>query len=167
MRFPVFRTVAVVLIAALALSACKDDTSKDDAKPSDEASSSKSSPSSSPSAAETEVPKTSGAAIDRYEEYLHAVGKSELDTMCEIAKPAMDTVSGDCKANFRMMLSMFSTEQLKALETATIDTSQVKKRDPGTVDIPASAVQADATFGANDLGDVTLEYQKDNWFIVD
>lgn len=156
-----------MLVAALALSACKDNASKDDAKPRDEASSSKSSPSSSPSAADTEVPKTSGAAVDRYEDYLHAVGKSELDTMCEIAKPAMDTVPGDCESNFKIMLGMFSADQLKALETATIDTSQVKKQGPGTVDIPASAVQADATFGANDLGDVTLEYQKDNWFIVD
>lgn len=168
MRFSQHRAVvvALTLTAAVALTGC-DDEPKDDAKSSDPASASASSPASSASASSTAVPETVEGAIGRYEDYLHAVGASELDTMCEIAEPAMAAVSGDCESNFRIMLGMFSPEQLEALTTATIDASQVTRHSGGAVDIPASAVRSDADFGPNDLGDVTMEYRDDNWFIVD
>jgi hypothetical protein len=167
MKRTLSRTVAVALAltAALALSACKDSSDASDGKSSDKSSSAQTSKSSSPSP--TEDPKSAIGAISRYEDYLHAVGNKDTDTMCEIAKPAMDTVGGDCASNFQMMFQLFSADQLNALKTATIDKPQVQEKSVGEVFIPATAVKCDAKFSSDTLGDVTMKYQNDNWFIID
>jgi hypothetical protein len=116
------------------------------------------------------APNTTEAAVARYEDYLHAVGEEDIDTMCEIAGPASASAEqqgfGDCPTTFGIMLGMISADQKAALRTATIDVDQVSALG-GRVDIPATAVVADVAFTESDLGDNTLAYQDGNWFIVD
>jgi len=116
------------------------------------------------------VPNTTDAAIARFEDYLHATGAGDIDTMCEIAGPAAAIAEqegfGDCPTTFGIMLGMISAEQKAALRTATVDDGQVAALG-GRVDIPAAAVVADVAFTESDLGDSTLAYQDGNWFIVD
>ena len=167
----------LALTAVFATSACKDDATTDDAKSSPgagqpTASSTPSAPSAStPSPSSTVVPRTTDAAIARYLTFLHAVSRSDLKTMCAIAGPAAKQAEaegfGKCRTTFAITLSMFSDAQLRALRTATVRKSKVTRRANGYVDIPASAVVANARFTAHDLSDMTLAYRHGNWFIID
>jgi hypothetical protein len=117
------------------------------------------------------VANTKAGAVQRYEQYLHALGNENIDTMCEIAAPAAKKAEqqglGPCKQTFAMMLQMISPTQKSALKTATVDTSQVTEK-PGTVEVPAKAVRAGTTkFTSSDLGDRTLTFMNGQWFITD
>jgi hypothetical protein len=116
------------------------------------------------------VPKTKEAAIGRYEQFLHGLGKEDITTVCEIAGPgakvAEDKGFGPCKSTYAVVFQMISAKQKTALKTATIDPALVAVRSPGKVEIPVGAVKSGATFTDDDLGGYTLEYLKDNWFIT-
>ncbi|WTW92621.1 hypothetical protein OG216_04180 [Streptomycetaceae bacterium NBC_01309] len=122
-----------------------------------------SAPPSGPAAA----PKSKEGAIQRYEDYLHAVGREDIDVMCEIAGPAMKGYDGPCREGFTIMLQMYSAGQKAALRGATVDPAKVVVVNSAKVDVPASAVRSSVTFTESDLGDVTLEYTGGNWFITD
>ncbi|GAB1514653.1 hypothetical protein JCM33774_66950 [Actinophytocola sp. KF-1] len=114
-------------------------------------------------------PTTEGA-IARYERYLHAIGASDVPTMCEIAGPAAkkaeDQGFGPCEQTMPVALSMISPEQKAALAEATVDPAQVTEKG-GTVLIPAAAVRAAVAFTPGDLGDAELSYLDGQWFVTD
>ncbi|MEV7089855.1 hypothetical protein AB0O07_28870 [Streptomyces sp. NPDC093085] len=109
-------------------------------------------------------------AIKRYEEYLRALGHEDIDTVCDIAGPAAkkaeDQGFGPCTSTFRFTFQMISPAQKTALKTATVDPGQVVEGASGKIDIPKEAIKAPATFGEDELGDSTLEYLKNNWYIT-
>ncbi|MET7302651.1 hypothetical protein [Embleya sp. NPDC005575] len=119
----------------------------------------------SPQGASTE------AAIQRYEQYLHAVGREDVTTVCEIAGPAAKKAQnegfGPCTSTIPVMFQMISAPQKKALQTATVDPKRVSVRPPDKVKIPAEAVRATVTFSESDLGSNTLQYLGNAWYIVD
>ncbi|MEV0645682.1 hypothetical protein AB0I28_10505 [Phytomonospora sp. NPDC050363] len=173
-------TTAPVMLAALAmagllaLSACGEEKTPALDTPSDGPSASVSAPqdpSSSTAPDPTAVPKTKEGAAARFEDYLHALGAGDLDTVCEIAGPAAEKAQedglGPCKSTFGVVLGMISEEQSAALRTATVDTSKLVMSPNGKVEVPVEAVVANVEFGQSDLGDYTLSYQDGNWFIVD
>jgi hypothetical protein len=116
------------------------------------------------------VPRTTEAAIGRYERFLHAVGQEDLTTVCEIAGPsakrAEDQGFGPCESTFRVTFAMFSAEQKAALRMATVDPNLVTSRSSGAVEIPAEAVQASVRFTREQIGVVILEYRNGNWCII-
>jgi hypothetical protein len=116
------------------------------------------------------VPNTTGAAVARFEDYLHALGAGDIDTVCEIAGPAAAIAEqqgfGDCPSTFGAVLGMISPDQKAALRTATVDIDRVSALG-GRVEVPVEAVVADVTFSESDLGSYTLAYQDGNWFIVE
>lgn len=142
--------------------------SQRESKPSE--STSKPSESASVPAGSVPAPKTKEAAIERYEEYLHALGRQDIDTVCEIAGPGAKQAEaegfGPCEVTFRMVFQMISPVQKAALVTATVDPARVIVGSPVKVDIPVGAIRADVTFGEDELGDSTLEYLDDDWFIT-
>ncbi|MFE1949320.1 hypothetical protein ACFW9D_02495 [Streptomyces sp. NPDC059524] len=188
---PTLVKLAVTTCVVLGAVACGPGASKDDAasKPSRASSSARteapaatpspSAPAEQPSSAKPSAeptgdrgaPRTKEAAIKRYEAFLHAVGREDIDTVCEIsgpaAKQAEDEGFGPCTSTFRITFQMFSPEQKKALQTATVDPQGVMVRSADNVEIPTSAVKASVTFTEEQLGSSTLEYLKDNWFITD
>ncbi|MGW5689995.1 PT domain-containing protein [Streptomyces asiaticus] len=117
------------------------------------------------------APRTKEGAIRRYEEYLHAVGREDIKTVCEVAGPAAkqaeDQGFGPCTSTFLVTFQMISPTQKKALQTATVDPRKVVVRSPDKFDIPADAVKASVTFSENEIGTSTLEYLKDDWYITD
>ncbi|MGW0658530.1 hypothetical protein [Streptodolium elevatio] len=123
--------------------------------------------SSAPPSGPVAAPKSKEGAIQRYEDYLHAVGREDIDVMCEIAGPAMKGYDGPCREGFTIMLQMFPAAQKAALRTATVDGTKVVVVNPAKVEMPATAVKGGARFTENDLGDHTLEYTGGNWFITD
>ncbi|MCF2530307.1 hypothetical protein [Yinghuangia soli] len=127
--------------------------------------------SAAPSSAPAGSAQTKEGAIARYEEYLHAIGREDLDTACVIAAPAAKQAEamgiGPCKTSLGMMEQMIAPAQKKALQTATIDPAKVDVQGPAKVEIPASAIRTAVTFTSRDLGDSTLEYLNGAWYITD
>ncbi|WP_406089011.1 hypothetical protein [Streptomyces sp. NBC_01013] len=117
------------------------------------------------------APRTKEGAIQRYEQYLHAVGREDINTVCEVAGPAAkqaeDQGFGPCTSTFVVTFQMISPAQKKALRTATVDPQRVDVLTPAKVEIPAEAIKASVTFSDSELGSSTLEYQKSNWYITD
>ncbi|MCP3803119.1 hypothetical protein NLX83_27965 [Allokutzneria sp. A3M-2-11 16] len=117
------------------------------------------------------VPKTVEAAIQRYERYLHGLGKQDLDTVCDIAGPAAKQAErqgfGTCRQTFPITFQMIPAAKRKALETATVDPKLVRQKANGDVDVPVKAVRSSTTFAEQELGSVVLSYRDGNWFIID
>ncbi|WP_220131487.1 hypothetical protein [Streptomyces ipomoeae] len=178
--------MAVSACVALAACACgpekaKEDTDAKSSRPS--ASTRAEEPSATPSvSARTEkpsaeptgdqpVPRTKERAIQRYEQYLHALGREDIDTVCEVAGPAAKKAQeqgfGPCTSTYAAVFQMISPAQKKALQTATVDPQRIVVRTPDKIEMPVEVVRASATFSESDLGSYTLEYLKNDWYITD
>jgi hypothetical protein len=114
---------------------------------------------------------TVDAAVQRYEQYLHALGREDVGTLCEIAgraaKKAEEQGFGPCATTFPIMLGMVSPEQKKALMGATVDSTRVTVQAPNHVEVPARAVKASVTFTEGDLGDAIMEHIDGIWYVTD
>ncbi|MEV6781745.1 hypothetical protein [Streptomyces sp. NPDC051098] len=178
--------MAVSACVALGACACGPESSKEDpaAKPSrPSASTPAKAPSvtssapprtEKPSATPTgdqPAPRTKAGAIQRYEQYLHALGREDIDTVCEVAGPAAkkaeDQGLGPCTSTYATVFQMISPAQKKALQTATVDPQRVAVRTPVKIEMPVESVKSSATFSESDLGSYTLEYLENNWYITD
>ncbi|MEV3993550.1 hypothetical protein AB0J57_32070 [Streptomyces sp. NPDC049837] len=178
--------MAVSTCVALVACACGPEATKEDtdAKPSSpSASTSAEGPSATPSASartgkpsaepsgDQPAPRTIEGAIQRYEQYLHALGREDIDTVCEVAGPAakkaQDQGLGPCTSTYAVVFQMISPAQKKALQTATVDPQRIAVRTPDKIEMPVEAVRASATFSESDLGSYTLEYLKNDWYITD
>jgi hypothetical protein len=110
-------------------------------------------------------------AVQRYEQFLHAVGNQDLDTVCEVAGPAAkkaeDEGLGPCRTTFPITFQLIPPEKRKALQTATVDPAQVQRKSAGEFTIPVGAIKASTTFGEDELGDATMSYLGGNWYVTD
>ncbi|MFD9502408.1 hypothetical protein [Streptomyces sp. NPDC060035] len=117
------------------------------------------------------APRTKEGAIQRYEQYLHALGREDIDKVCEVAGPAaqkaQDQGLGPCTSTYAIVVQMISAAQKKALQTATVDPQRIAVRAPDKIEMPVEAVRASASFSESDLGSYTLEYLKNDWYITD
>ncbi|MFD0417932.1 hypothetical protein [Streptomyces sp. NPDC127108] len=179
-------SVAVSACVVLVATACGPDKAKKDtdAKPSQPSTSTgvkepSATPSESPRpdkpsatpSGDQPAPRTKDGAIRRYEQYLHALGREDIDTVCEVAGPAAkkaeDEGVGPCTSTYVTVFKMISPAQKKALKTATVDPQRVVVRTPAKIEMPVAAVKSSATFSESDLGSYTLEYLKKDWYITD
>ncbi|AJE84500.1 hypothetical protein SLNWT_4124 [Streptomyces albus] len=184
-------TVSMTMTACAALVVCAcgpgDDKGDADTKPSASTSASASAdpsapsspsssarpekPSATPPTGDQPAPKTKEGAIKRYEQYLHALGREDINTVCEVAGPAAKKAEnqglGPCTSTYTAVFKMISPAQKTALRTATVDPGRVVVRTPAKVEMPVAAVKSEATFSESDLGSYTLEYLKDEWYITD
>ncbi|MEW2519067.1 hypothetical protein [Actinacidiphila alni] len=117
------------------------------------------------------APRTKAGAIQRYEQFLHAVGREDLDTVCDVAGPAAkkaeDEGLGPCRSTFPVTFKMISPTQKKALRSATVDPARVVVETPDKIEMPADSVRASVTFTDSEIGSSTLEYLKNDWYITD
>lgn len=177
MRARTTLSVAVSACVVLLACACGPDGTKEDAgdaKPSQSSASPASSRSTEPSAEPSggrPAPRTKERAIQRYELYLHALGREDIGAVCEVAGPAakkaQDQGFGPCTSTYATVFRMISPAQKKTLQTATVDPRGVVVRTPDRIEMPVEAVRPAATFSESDLGSYTLEYLKDDWYITD
>ena len=109
--------------------------------------------------------------MQRLERFLHAVGREDIETVCEIAGPAAkqaeDEGWGPCEQTYRISFAMFSAAQKVALRTATVRSELVVRRGPQEIYVPTQAVRASVAFTERDIGDFVLSYRGNAWFIVD
>ncbi|MFF8712603.1 hypothetical protein ACF07T_14380 [Streptomyces sp. NPDC015184] len=179
-------SAAVMVGVVLVASACGPEKSGDEAGAKPEKSSqpsasaraeepsaepSPSAPAEKPPTGDQSMPRTKEGAIQRYEQYLRAVGREDIDTVCEVAGPAAkqaeDQGFGPCTSTFLVTFRMISPTQKKALRTATVDPQRVTMVAPDKFEMPADSVKASVTFSDSEIGSSTLEYLKDNWYITD
>lgn len=164
----------VAMSASVALVACGPEKEKDREREKEYTSVE---PSADPPAAPPaeqpapEAPRSKEGAIQRYEEFLHAVGREDIKTVCEVAGPAAkqaeDQGFGPCESTFPITFQMISPEKKKALRTATVDPQRVAELAPDKFEIPPEAVRASATFSESEIGSSTMGYVKDEWYVVD
>ena len=123
-------------------------------------------PESSSTGSDTSV----STAVDRFEDFLHAMGDEDIDLLCEIAEPAArigeEQGFGSCEETFAMTLSTLSGEQKTALSHAGVRTSKVQENEDGTVFFPVECIDADVTFTERNLSSFTMEYQGTDWFVI-
>lgn len=184
MRVRTLVGVAVSTCVVLGASACGPDKSGEDTSAAEKPTQSSEPPRSeepsvsprteSPSAeptADQSAPRTKEGAIQRYEQYLHAVGREDIATVCEVAGPAAkqaeDQGFGPCASTFVVTFQMISPAQKKALRAATVDPQRVDVLTLAKVEIPTAAIRASVTFSESELGSSTLEYLEGNWYITD
>ncbi|MFD3482445.1 hypothetical protein [Streptomyces sp. NPDC058665] len=178
------RTMASAAVSAcvvLVTCACGPEKSAEDAdtKPSQPAASTPAEkpsekPSITPSATPTgdqPAPRTMAGAIERYEEFLHAVGREDIDTVCEVAGPAAkqaeDQGFGPCTTTFQITFQMIPPEKKKALQTATVDPQRVVELAADKFEMPVESVKSSVTFGEEEIGSSTMEYLKNDWYVTD
>ncbi|MFE7245301.1 hypothetical protein [Streptomyces sp. NPDC057580] len=165
--------MAVSACVALVACACGPEKSKEDtdAKPSQPSASTRSEEPSAEPTGDQPAPRTKEGAIQRYKQYLHALGRADIDTVCEVAEPAakkaQDQGLGPCTSTYTAVFQMISPTQKKALQTATVDPQRIAVRTPDKIEMPVEAVRTSATFSESDLGSYTLEYLKNDWYITD
>lgn len=164
--------------AALLISSCSGESGGTGAPaPSAPSSAPASSSAAQPSPSTSTAPATSSAAestggdaVERYEAFMHAAGRQDLATVCEIAGPAAkqaeDQGMGPCEKTMPMAFQLISPAQKKALQTATVDRSKIKE-GAKRVEIPARAVKASVKFTDSDLGDAVMENRGGKWYVVD
>lgn len=113
------------------------------------------------------APETTDAAIARFEQYLHALGEGDMDTLCEIGPvtQSFEDEGFDCDQLYDTVLMAFSTEQSEALSAATVDPDAIDTTSSGKVVVPVDAVVSPVTFAPEELGTYTLGYQDDNWYV--
>lgn len=168
-------TVSVAVSACVALVTCACGPEKSqadtDAKPSQSSASTQAEEPSAEPTGDQPAPRTQEGAIQRYEQYLHALGREDIDTVCDVAGPAaqkaQDEGLGPCTSTYAVVVQMISPAQKKALQTATVDPQRIAVRTPDKIEMPVEAVRASATFTESNLGSYTLEYLKNNWYITD
>ncbi|SDM42436.1 hypothetical protein [Allokutzneria albata] len=169
MRSAIFLTAGLALV----LTGCQDETKAQDPPPPPAPVQATTTTTAAPVTTTTAagVPKTVEAAIQRYEEFLHGVGRQDLDTVCEIAGPAAKRAEvqgfGTCRQTFPITFRMIPAPKRKALETATIDPKLARQRANGDVDIPTKAIRSSATFVEQELGSAVMSYRDGNWFVID
>ncbi|MFD3725398.1 hypothetical protein [Streptomyces sp. NPDC058671] len=186
MRTRTMVSAAVSACVVLVACGCGPEKAKEDAAPKPSqpsASPSVKGPSAAPSpSATTEkpsaaptgdqpAPRTKERAIQRYEQYLHGLGREDIGTVCEVAGPgakkAEEQGFGPCTSTYVIVFQMVSPEQKKALRTATVDPRRVVVRSLDKIEMPLEAVRSSATFTESDLGSYTLEYLEDDYYITD
>ncbi|HJQ47161.1 MAG TPA: hypothetical protein VJ870_12705 [Amycolatopsis sp.] len=128
-------------------------------------------PSTATSTQQSTSAKPAAGPVERYETYLHALGRQDVATACEIAAPAakkaQDEGLGPCEQTFPVMFQMISPTQKRALQSATVARARITENSATKVEIPAAAIQASVKFTDSDLGDATLEKRGDQWYVTD
>ncbi|WP_436772555.1 hypothetical protein [Yinghuangia sp. YIM S09857] len=128
--------------------------------------------SSAPAEKPGAAPKTKEGAIQRYEAFLHAVGREDLDTICDVAGPAAKKAENDgfgpCRSTFPITFQMIPDSEQAAMRTATVDPGGVTQQSATKVVIPLSAVKASAPLSEEGMGDsAVMEYINGNWYVTD
>ncbi|WP_255632358.1 hypothetical protein [Amycolatopsis sp. TNS106] len=128
----------------------------------------------SATAATVSKPATGGAvahtpdgAAAVMEEFHHALGAKDLDTVCRISAPAYDGGMKECRSLTPMLFEMFTPADLKNLKATRVDRAKVKSKGPDQVTIPPNAIAPKATIMDGDPKIFTMGWRGGTWVIID
>ncbi|WP_236725274.1 hypothetical protein [Amycolatopsis orientalis] len=127
----------------------------------------------SATAATVTKPATGGAvahtpegAATVMEEYHHALGDKDLDTVCRITAPAFDGGMKECRSLTPIQFEMFTPADLKNLKVTRVDRTKVKSQGPDQVIVPPEAIAPKATIMDGDPKIFTMGWRGGTWVII-
>ncbi|WP_284742351.1 hypothetical protein [Amycolatopsis sp. RTGN1] len=122
-----------------------------------------------PSEAKPSTEPVGDDAVGRYETYLHAIGNKDVTTACEIGRIADEKKGrgslGPCEHSMEFQFEMYSPEEKKAMQGATVDRSRITE-SPTRVEIPAAVVKVDVELIETELDDAVMELRDGKWYRV-
>lgn len=132
--------------------------------------------SSKPSAIASEVtkPATGGAvahtpdgAASVMEEYHHALGDKDLDTVCRITAPAFDGGMKECRSLTPMQFGMLSADDVKKLKATRVDRAKLQSKGPDKVVVPPGAISPQIAMMAAQPKTFTMAWRGGTWVVID
>ncbi|WP_410664650.1 hypothetical protein [Amycolatopsis sp. lyj-84] len=101
------------------------------------------------------------------EEFHHALGAKNLETVCRISAPAYDGGIKECRSLTPMLFEMFTPEDLKNLKATRVDPAKVRSKGPDQVTVPPKAIAPKATIMDSDPKTFTMAWRDGTWVIID
>ncbi|MFD6068476.1 hypothetical protein [Amycolatopsis lurida] len=131
---------------------------------------------SKPSAVASEVTKpatggtvahTPDGAADVMEEYHHALGDKDLDTVCRITAPAFDGGMKECRSLTPMQFGMLSADDVKKLKSTRVDRAKLQSKGPDKVLVPPGAISPQIAMMAAAPKTFTMAWRGGTWVVID
>ncbi|MEV6906448.1 hypothetical protein [Amycolatopsis sp. NPDC051071] len=110
---------------------------------------------------------TPDGAASVMEEYHHALGEKDLETVCRITAPAFNGGMKECRSLTPMQFGMFSADDFKKLKLTRVDRAKVQSKGPDKVVVPPGAISPQAAMMAADPKTFTMAWRDGSWVIVD
>lgn len=133
-----------------------------------------SSPKPSAIASEVTKPATGGAvahtpdgAADVLEEYHHALGDKDLDTVCRITAPAFDGGMKECRSLTPVQFGMLSADDVKKLKATRVDRAKLQSKGPDKVVVPPGAISPQIAMMAAEPKTFTMAWRGGTWVVID
>ncbi|WP_414939778.1 hypothetical protein [Amycolatopsis sp. cmx-11-51] len=109
---------------------------------------------------------TPDGAASTMEDYHHALGAKDLETVCRITAPAFDGGMKECRSLTPMQFEMFSEDDLKKLKLTRVDRAKVQSKGPDKVVVPPGAISPQAAMMAGDPKTFTMAWRDGAWVII-
>ncbi|GHH17462.1 hypothetical protein [Amycolatopsis oliviviridis] len=100
------------------------------------------------------------------EEYFHALGAKDLETVCRITGPAFDGGMKECRTLTPMQFGMFSDDDLKKLKAIRVDPAKLQSKGPDKVAVPPAAVAPQIAMMAAQPKTFTMAWRDGTWVVV-
>ena len=113
------------------------------------------------------VAHTPDGAASVMEEYHHALGAKDLETVCRITAPAFDGGMKECRSLTPMQFGMFSDDDLKKLKLTRVDRAKVQSKGADKVIVPPAAIAPQAAMMAAQPKTFTMAWRDGTWVIID
>ncbi|MFJ8910920.1 hypothetical protein [Amycolatopsis sp. NPDC102389] len=122
---------------------------------------------------EASKPATGGAvahtpegAASVMEEYHHALGEKDLETVCRITGPAFDGGMKECRQLTPIQFGMLSADDVKKLKQTRVDRAKLQSKGPDKVVVPPGAIAPQIAMMASDPKAFTMAWQGGTWVVV-
>ncbi|WP_328701328.1 hypothetical protein [Amycolatopsis pittospori] len=112
------------------------------------------------------VAHTPDGAAGVMEDYHHALGAKDLDTVCRITGPAFDGGDKECRSLTPIQFGMFSSGDLQKLKLTKVDRAKVQSKGPDKVTVPPAAISPKASIMESDPKTFTMAWRDGTWVII-
>ncbi|EME63762.1 hypothetical protein [Amycolatopsis decaplanina] len=123
---------------------------------------------------EATKPATGGAvahspdgAASVMEEYFHALGAKDLETVCRITGPAFDGGMKECRDLTPVQFGMLSDDDLKKLKAIRVDRAKLQSKGPDKVVVPPASIAPQIAMMAAEPKTFTMAWRGGTWVVVD
>ncbi|MGW4827009.1 hypothetical protein ACWEOG_05465 [Amycolatopsis japonica] len=113
------------------------------------------------------VAHTPDGAASVMEEYHHALGDKDLETVCRITGPAFDGGMKECRQLTPMQFGMLSADDVKKLKATRVDRAKLQSKGPDKVVVPPGAIAPQIAMMAAQPKTFTMAWRGGTWVIVD
>ncbi|UUV29160.1 hypothetical protein NQK81_30865 [Amycolatopsis roodepoortensis] len=113
------------------------------------------------------VAQTPDGAASVMEEYHHALGEKDLDTVCRITAPAFDGGMKECRSLTPVQFGMLSADDVKKLKSTRVDRAKLQSKGPDKVLVPPGAISPQIAMMAAQPKTFTMAWRGGTWVVID